>query len=73
MLIKFADDTMLGEVAGTLESRIRSEIDLDKLEKYSEINRMKFNKVPPPPLPAGMMSWLRYRLQIFPSIFKTVT
>uniref|UniRef100_K7F1H0 Reverse transcriptase domain-containing protein n=1 Tax=Pelodiscus sinensis TaxID=13735 RepID=K7F1H0_PELSI len=43
-LIKFADDTKLGGVATALEDRVIIQNDLDKLEKWSEVNRMKFNK-----------------------------
>uniref|UniRef100_A0A674JM42 Reverse transcriptase domain-containing protein n=1 Tax=Terrapene triunguis TaxID=2587831 RepID=A0A674JM42_9SAUR len=43
-LIKFADDTKLGGVASALEDRIKIQNDLDKLEKWSEVNGMKFNK-----------------------------
>ncbi|CAM5092187.1 unnamed protein product [Eretmochelys imbricata] len=43
-LIKFADDTKLGGVANALEHMIKIQNDLDKLEKCSEIIRMKFNK-----------------------------
>uniref|UniRef100_K7F0X6 Reverse transcriptase domain-containing protein n=1 Tax=Pelodiscus sinensis TaxID=13735 RepID=K7F0X6_PELSI len=43
-LIKFADDTKLGGVATNLEDRVIIQNDLDKLEKCSEVNRMKFNK-----------------------------
>ncbi|CAM4578709.1 unnamed protein product [Lepidochelys olivacea] len=43
-LIKFADDTKLGVVASALEDRIKIQNDLDKLEKWSEVNMMKFNK-----------------------------
>uniref|UniRef100_K7EX00 Reverse transcriptase domain-containing protein n=1 Tax=Pelodiscus sinensis TaxID=13735 RepID=K7EX00_PELSI len=44
MLIKFADDTKLRRVATNLEDRVIIQNDLDKLEKWSEVNRMKFNK-----------------------------
>uniref|UniRef100_A0A8C3H5J2 Protocadherin-16 n=1 Tax=Chrysemys picta bellii TaxID=8478 RepID=A0A8C3H5J2_CHRPI len=43
-LIKFADDTKLGGIATALENRVIIQKDLDKLEKWSEVNRMKFNK-----------------------------
>ncbi|CAM5157187.1 unnamed protein product [Eretmochelys imbricata] len=43
-LIKFADNTKLGWVASALEDRIKIQNDLDKLEKWSEVNRMKFIK-----------------------------
>uniref|UniRef100_A0A8C4XYA6 Reverse transcriptase domain-containing protein n=1 Tax=Gopherus evgoodei TaxID=1825980 RepID=A0A8C4XYA6_9SAUR len=43
-LIKFADDTKLGKIATALEDRVKIQNDLDKLEKWSEVNRMKFNK-----------------------------
>ncbi|CAM5094356.1 unnamed protein product [Natator depressus] len=44
ILIKFVDNTKLGGVASALEDRIKIQNDLDKLEKWSEVNRMKFNK-----------------------------
>uniref|UniRef100_K7EW77 Reverse transcriptase domain-containing protein n=1 Tax=Pelodiscus sinensis TaxID=13735 RepID=K7EW77_PELSI len=44
MLIKFADDIKLGGVATNLEDRVIIQNDLDKLEKWSEVSRMKFNK-----------------------------
>ncbi|CAM5075370.1 unnamed protein product [Eretmochelys imbricata] len=43
-LLKSEDDTKLGGVASALEDRIKIQNDLDKLEKWSEVNRMKFNK-----------------------------
>ncbi|CAM5146598.1 unnamed protein product [Natator depressus] len=43
-LIKFADDTKLGGVERALEDRIKIQNDLNKLEKWSEVDRMKFNK-----------------------------
>uniref|UniRef100_K7EYU7 Reverse transcriptase domain-containing protein n=1 Tax=Pelodiscus sinensis TaxID=13735 RepID=K7EYU7_PELSI len=43
-LIKFADDTKLGGVATSLEDRDIIQNDLSKLEKWSEVNRMRFNK-----------------------------
>uniref|UniRef100_K7EYP9 Reverse transcriptase domain-containing protein n=1 Tax=Pelodiscus sinensis TaxID=13735 RepID=K7EYP9_PELSI len=43
-LTKFSDDTKLGEVTTALEDRVIIQKDLDKLEKWSEVNRMKFNK-----------------------------
>ncbi|CAM5124933.1 unnamed protein product [Natator depressus] len=43
-IIKFVDDTKLGRVASALEDRMKIQNDLDKLEKWSEVNRMKFNK-----------------------------
>ncbi|CAM4536017.1 unnamed protein product [Caretta caretta] len=43
-LIMFADNIKLGGVASALEDRIKIQNDLDKLEKWSEVNRMKFNK-----------------------------
>jgi len=44
MLIKFADETKLGGTATALEDRVIIQNDLDKLEKWFEGNRMKFNK-----------------------------
>ncbi|CAM5112215.1 unnamed protein product [Natator depressus] len=43
-VIKFADNTEMGGVASALEDRIKIQNDLDKLEKWSEVNRMKFSK-----------------------------
>uniref|UniRef100_K7EWP9 Reverse transcriptase domain-containing protein n=1 Tax=Pelodiscus sinensis TaxID=13735 RepID=K7EWP9_PELSI len=43
-LTKLADDTKLGGVATTLEDRVIIQNDLEKSEKWSEVNRMKFNK-----------------------------
>lgn len=44
VLIKFADDTKLGGTTSILEDRIRIRNDLDKLEKWTGKNRMKFNR-----------------------------
>ena len=44
MLIKFADDTKLGGTANTLEDRNKIQSDLDRLERWAENNRMKFNR-----------------------------
>lgn len=44
VLIKFADDTKLGGTTSILEDRIRIRNDLDKLEKRTGKNRMKFNR-----------------------------
>uniref|UniRef100_A0A674JN28 Reverse transcriptase domain-containing protein n=1 Tax=Terrapene triunguis TaxID=2587831 RepID=A0A674JN28_9SAUR len=44
MLIKFATDTKLGGIATALEDGVIIQNDRDKLEKWSEVNRMKFNK-----------------------------
>uniref|UniRef100_K7F0M3 Reverse transcriptase domain-containing protein n=1 Tax=Pelodiscus sinensis TaxID=13735 RepID=K7F0M3_PELSI len=43
-LIKFADDTKLGGIATALGDRVIIQNDLGKLEKWSEVNRMKVNK-----------------------------
>ncbi|CAM4630454.1 unnamed protein product [Lepidochelys kempii] len=43
-IIKVVDDTKLGGVVSALEDRMKIQNDLEKLEKWSEINRMKFNK-----------------------------
>lgn len=37
-------DTKLGGVTSTLRDRIRIQNDLDKLENWSEINKVKFSK-----------------------------
>uniref|UniRef100_A0A8C8SI40 RNA transcription, translation and transport factor protein n=1 Tax=Pelusios castaneus TaxID=367368 RepID=A0A8C8SI40_9SAUR len=54
--IKFADDTKLGGVASALKDRITIQNDLDKLVKWSEMNRMTFNKVNNPDFKAGVMA-----------------
>ncbi|CAM5077495.1 unnamed protein product [Natator depressus] len=43
-LIKFASYIKLGGVSSALEDRIKIQNDLGKMEKWSEVNRMKFNK-----------------------------
>ena len=43
-LIKFADDTKLCGIANTLEDRNKLQSDLDRLERWAENNRMKFNR-----------------------------
>uniref|UniRef100_A0A803T6I5 Reverse transcriptase domain-containing protein n=1 Tax=Anolis carolinensis TaxID=28377 RepID=A0A803T6I5_ANOCA len=42
--IKFADDTKLGGIANTPEDRSRIQNDLDRLERWAETNKMKFNR-----------------------------
>lgn len=41
--LNYVDDTKLREVVSTLEFRIRIQNDTNKLEKWSDINRMPFN------------------------------
>uniref|UniRef100_A0A803SMX6 Reverse transcriptase domain-containing protein n=1 Tax=Anolis carolinensis TaxID=28377 RepID=A0A803SMX6_ANOCA len=43
-IIKFADDTKLGGIASTPEDRSRIQNDLDRLERWAETNKMKFNR-----------------------------
>uniref|UniRef100_A0A803TGS1 Reverse transcriptase domain-containing protein n=1 Tax=Anolis carolinensis TaxID=28377 RepID=A0A803TGS1_ANOCA len=42
--IKFADDTKLGGIANTPEDRSRIQNNLDRLERWAETNKMKFNR-----------------------------
>uniref|UniRef100_A0A803SSX5 Reverse transcriptase domain-containing protein n=1 Tax=Anolis carolinensis TaxID=28377 RepID=A0A803SSX5_ANOCA len=44
MIIKFPDDTKLGGIANTPEDRSRIQNELNKLERWGESNKMKFNR-----------------------------
>uniref|UniRef100_A0A803TK60 Reverse transcriptase domain-containing protein n=1 Tax=Anolis carolinensis TaxID=28377 RepID=A0A803TK60_ANOCA len=44
MIIKFVDDTKLGGIANTPEDRSRIQNDLNRLERWVETNKMKFNR-----------------------------
>uniref|UniRef100_A0A803TBS9 Reverse transcriptase domain-containing protein n=1 Tax=Anolis carolinensis TaxID=28377 RepID=A0A803TBS9_ANOCA len=43
-IIKFADDTKLGGITKTPEDRNRIQNDLNRLERWAETNKMKFNR-----------------------------
>lgn len=43
-LSKLVDNTKLGGVAKALEGRARNQNDLDRLERWSTISEMRFNK-----------------------------
>uniref|UniRef100_A0A803T1G7 Reverse transcriptase domain-containing protein n=1 Tax=Anolis carolinensis TaxID=28377 RepID=A0A803T1G7_ANOCA len=43
-IIKFADDAKLGGIANTPEERSRIQNDLNRLERWAETNKMKFNR-----------------------------
>ena len=43
MLGKFADDTKLGRIINTLKDRNKIQNDLDRMEHWTENNKMKFN------------------------------
>lgn len=45
ILSKFVDNSKLGEVVSTPESRAAIQKDLDRLEKWSDSNLMKFGKI----------------------------
>ena len=44
MLVKSAVDTKLSRIANTLEDRNNIQNDLDRMEHWTESNRMKFSK-----------------------------
>uniref|UniRef100_A0A803TCK4 Reverse transcriptase domain-containing protein n=1 Tax=Anolis carolinensis TaxID=28377 RepID=A0A803TCK4_ANOCA len=43
-IIKFTDDTKLGGITNTPEDRSRIQNDLNRLERWAETNKMKFNR-----------------------------
>ena len=44
MLVRSADDTKLGGIGSTLEDRNKIQSYLDRMEHWTESNRMKFNR-----------------------------